>query len=72
MGSSKTCLCYVLLMLFLTNEVFQITQATLKRAKGNTTDITAKMERQMQVKAGKDGLDAFHPTTPGHSPGVGH
>ncbi|KAL8234096.1 hypothetical protein R6Q59_020196 [Mikania micrantha] len=53
---------------------FQITHVTSRRVKENTTKGDAKSPNQVPDKAMKDRdrLDAFRPTTPGHSPGAGH
>ncbi|KAD6795891.1 hypothetical protein E3N88_06787 [Mikania micrantha] len=68
----KLCLCYLLLTLCLANVAFQITHVTSRRVKENTTKGDAKSPNQVPDKAMKDRdrLDAFRPTTPGHSPGV--
>lgn len=59
-------------MLCVTNKSFKITEGTSQCAKENATKGHAKSPDQVPVNDTKDGSDAFRPTTPGHSPGVGH
>ncbi|KAI3503102.1 hypothetical protein L1887_31538 [Cichorium endivia] len=85
-GWCKTSLCYLLILLFVTNEVFQTTEArkvgenfkcTSKCmdgklvTEGNGTANTSQEPASGVNTAGGD-VDAFRPTNPGHSPGVGH
>ncbi|MFS7947644.1 hypothetical protein Hanom_Chr06g00550681 [Helianthus anomalus] len=69
---SKMCLCYLLLTLCLSNVALQAARATSRFVKANTSKENAKSPNQVPVKVTKVHLDAFRPTTPGHSPGAGH
>ncbi|KAM0057906.1 putative encoded peptide [Helianthus debilis subsp. tardiflorus] len=82
----RTFFCCVLLMLFVSNEVLQISEARKlgENFKCTTECLEGKVVTQETGSANpnqvspsgvtiKEGdLDAFRPTTPGHSPGVGH
>ena len=76
--SCRTLLFCVLLMLFLTSEVLQMSEArklgeNFKEGKMVNAENSGANPRQMPPSGIKEGdLDAFRPTTPGHSPGVGH
>lgn len=83
----RTLLCCVLLMLFVTNEVLQVSEA--RKLGENFKCVSECMEGKLAtdengsanpsqvsptgVTTDNEGdLDAFRPTLPGHSPGVGH
>lgn len=77
---SITLFCYVLIMLFMAFEVLQTSEA---RKLGENFKCSEKCIEGKQVAEGNNainasqvpppsGVDAFRPTNPGHSPGVGH
>ncbi|KAL7608028.1 hypothetical protein Lser_V15G12780 [Lactuca serriola] len=77
----RTLLCCVLIMLFVNNDVLQMTEArkiagsfhcTSKCLEGKlVNDENGQVPTSGVNTAGGD-VDAFRPTNPGHSPGVGH
>lgn len=78
--SCRTLLFCVLLMLFLTSEVLQMSEARKlgenfkegKMVNAENSDANPSQMPPSGVTIKEGDLDAFRPTTPGHSPGVGH
>ncbi|KVI02671.1 hypothetical protein Ccrd_019041 [Cynara cardunculus var. scolymus] len=68
---SRTLLVSVLIVLFMTNEVAQTSEARKLAEKLVMTEENGATNPS-QVPPPPSGVDAFRPTTPGHSPGVGH
>lgn len=72
-----TLFCCMLLMLFVTNELMQVAEA---RKQGENFKCYGECAEGKLVTeeigtanpSPGDLVDAFRPTTPGHSPGVGH
>ncbi|KAL8249754.1 hypothetical protein R6Q59_006622 [Mikania micrantha] len=73
-------LCCVFILLFVTIEMVQMSEA---RKLGKNVESSKSSLGRKQVTEENDatspsqvpspsGVDAFRPTTPGHSPGVGH
>lgn len=77
---SRTLLCFVLIMLLVTDDVLQTSEArklvkNMKRAKKCIDDgkyVTEENEVANPGEVPSVDMDAFRPTKPGHSPGVGH
>ncbi|KAL8200591.1 hypothetical protein R6Q57_011930 [Mikania cordata] len=83
---SRTLLCCLIIMLFVTNEVMQMSEARklgenikctkeCMNGKLGTQENDSAAPSQVSptdVMTNEGDLDAFRPTTPGHSPGVGH
>ncbi|KAJ1419115.1 hypothetical protein SESBI_15386 [Sesbania bispinosa] len=76
--SRSTCLIFVLL--FVSYEVLICTEGRSLREISNIESASVKgtttprpRQRQLQLESSSEkNLEAFRPTTPGHSPGVGH
>ncbi|KAK7843814.1 precursor of cep5 [Quercus suber] len=82
-NATRTCLCFLLIILC--HELLCIEGRNLNPRKKlkcakclspNTTGIATKARKTAaspsSAKTTNDYVDAFRPTTPGHSPGVGH
>ncbi|KAK9053230.1 hypothetical protein SSX86_029862 [Deinandra increscens subsp. villosa] len=74
-------LCCVFILLFVTTEVMQVSEARKLAETIRCTNNCPKREQLTEETGATNpssqmpppsGVDAFRPTTPGHSPGVGH
>lgn len=78
---SRNLFCFVFILLFVTNEVTQYSNARILLVEDVRCTEKCPERKHVTEENGATnpnqapsppGVDAFRPTTPGHSPGVGH